>query len=40
MTLQQAETLLTEATMVYIRTGENKAEVEHYAKLVFELSRK
>lgn len=37
-TLAQAEVLLQEATMEYLRSGTNKAEVEHYAYLVAELS--
>ena len=37
MTLHQAEELLKESSLEYIRTGKNRAEVEHYAKLVLEL---
>lgn len=37
MTLHQAQELLKEASLEYIRHGKNHAEVEHYAKLVIEL---
>jgi len=37
MTLHQAQELLKEASLEYIRHGKNVCEVEHYVKLVLEL---
>ena len=35
MTVTQIETLLMEATSEYLKTGQNKAEVAYYAKLLY-----
>ena len=37
MTLNQAQTLLKEATVEYLRTGKNVEEVQSYVNLVIEL---
>ena len=37
MTLHQAQELLKEASLEYIRHGKNVCEVEHYVRLVIEL---
>ena len=36
---QQLETLLHEASMVYLRTGENREEIERYIQQLEELNR-